>query len=332
MRQSDPHRRALDSLQASIASAIDCATRVKKTVSRYHQWLLNCRRLLRRIAGGCKACTNTDTHLHPQVLDAQNDAFTRLGNSCEGFDVLMEKVWIEKAQQVNDAAAKKVDENSARLKRIAQALPTLYEHFMSHVRRQPDFPDAVNALESGWTNHCVYMRYFHEIEELEGRFEQGMADLTKTINDMNFFLDRSSTQVNQLFVKRFGKNIAGETQAKLSTDFSDSLRATTTVALASLSQFKQPAFAQLTVYQFMDPLQMKFTVKERYDSMHEKELSVAQDDVVEMVDTSNVEYWWVKKSDGQEGFLPSTILKPMPVVVGTRRQTTIAQGPPSLRD
>jgi hypothetical protein len=334
MKASENHRRALDCLQTSIASAIDSANRVKKTVTRYVQWLHNCRKLLRRIAQCSSSCSNSDPHLHPQILGAQNAAFRFLDSGCAKFDPLLERVWIPKAQTVNDAAAKKLDEHIARLRRISQALQTLYEHFMGQIHRPAECATTEAALETGFSHHCMYMRYFHELGELETRFDQGMADLTKTISDMNHFLNQSASQVNQFFVKRFGKAITGDSAGGLAVDQADALTATRMVVASSLSTFNQPSFAPATLYQFSD-VPMKLVAKASYEGMCAGETSVDADEVVDALDTSGAEYWMIKKADGQEGLVAAAALRPLPAGPGTKRASVMpGAGPPpmSLRD
>jgi hypothetical protein len=315
---------------------MECAVRARKAVSRYHQWLVNCRKLWRKITSGCKMCTNQDAHLHQQIVGAQNAAFTVMANSCNGFDQLIERVWISNAHTLNEAATKKVEQHVARFKWVSQAPPTLYDHFLSQVRRAPEWSSTAEALEAGFQNHCVFMRYFHELGEFESRFHQCVTDLSKTVTDMNQFLDRSSTQVNQFFVKRFGKSITGEAQSKLSGDEAGEISAALTVAIANLKVFQQPALPQFVIPQ--SPLfptdlgaPLRLIVKTHHDGTNPEELAVALDDQVELVRADSVSYWYGKASDRREGLVPVASLKP-PAVQGQRRSPTDLASPASVRD
>jgi hypothetical protein len=139
-------------------------------------------------------------------------------------------------------------------------------------------------------------------------------------------LDRSSTQVNQFFVKRFGKVVAGEIQCKFSVDVTDSINATEAIAIASISTFHEPSLVQATLHQFSE-VPMKFVVKKAHEGMHSRQLTVDVDEVVECLDASAMEYWLIRKADRSEGFVPATCLKPAPVVpAGKRPPGSVAPG------
>jgi hypothetical protein len=150
-----------------------------------------------------------------------------------------------------------------------------------------------------------------------------MTDLTKIISDMNHFLNQSTAQVNQFFVKKFGRAITGDTIGNLSIDQAEGLAATKAVVLSSLSTFNQPSFVPTTLYQFND-LPIRLIAKIAYNGVEETEVSLEVDEVVDSIDTTCAEYWMVRKADGQEGFVPATALRPLPIEPRSKRMTLIA--------
>jgi hypothetical protein len=323
MKGSDAHRRAFDALQAAIASALEAGNRVKKTLNRYVQWLQNCRRLVRRLTSNANAGMGTDPHLHAQIRGAQNEAFHFIAQACNGMDALLENVWIKHAQLVIDAAPKKLDEHSLRLRGGAQALSSLYETFASEIAHGGDVTTTRPALETGFTHHCVYVRYEHELGELEVRLEQAMVDLAKTVSDLNHFLDKSTTQVNQLFVKRFRKILGSDMAEKFAMDNVEALATTRAVIKGSLSTFKQPSFTAVSLCQFQD-VKMKMVVKAAYDASDDKGATVQTDEIVEVIDTRGHDYWVVRKGDGTEGYVPARILWPHTAGAGSQRTLSAA--------
>jgi uncharacterized coiled-coil protein SlyX len=307
MKPNDPQRRAFDELQESMNRGFKKAIEVKKTLTRYLQWLQNCRRAVRKLLASARSTIGPKLHLHSKIFKAQIRAFEFLVKGYTGLDETLEW-WIKRAQEVNEGESKKLSECTNRLKHIVHELSSLYEHFTSPPRRLTECQTTETALETGFENHCLHMQYYHELEEIVARLVQAISDLSQPLAQMNHFLDESTETLNAIFVEKF-KSIAGDVRGKLAIDYAEAISGMEEAAKSALCVFDQPSFAEMTLYQFSNA-PLKLIVQTAYESKSGSELTVRVDDLVDLLDANHFEYWRVKNAKGEEGFVPACSLKP----------------------
>ncbi|OHT07491.1 hypothetical protein TRFO_24225 [Tritrichomonas foetus] len=94
-----------------------------------------------------------------------------------------------------------------------------------------------------------------------------------------------------------------------------------------VATLREPHFNQLHLYSFTNvnpaTAPLKLRVKRKHEASLEGEVSLEQDEVVDLVDGQCMEYWVVKKANGVQGYAPALLLSQYIGSERPRSKTTI---------
>lgn len=309
MKNSHRQKQAAENVALSISLATDMALESKKHLEKSVKWIYDAKNYLRKISEATSQLSKAGHTSHPMLACSAAPTFDATTKACDNVLANISDDTLKKVEQFIQNCVTNINQVNQFLKQNLEELQDLYENFVDDTHNGLGY-EIRELQQSGYNAHCGYLRYANALDELEKAFMNNFQDIRDIDQRLSKFEYGFYQTMNARFVNAFPYAENCKKELKLITHdevFAKCIK----VFRTGFQGFRSPHVAPVHYVQFDSPqLEMKCT--NDFTGSKVGEISVKKGEKVSAINTSLADWMKIRTSNGMEGYVPFTVLEPIP--------------------
>ena len=308
MKISARQKSACETITLSISQANELATNTRKSIEKTAKWFLQAKAYLRKIAEAASQLKTEVPKMHPMLISSTLQIMELTESSTNPVARVISQNLINKAEGFAQQCANDIQQINIQLKQTLSQTCDLYEEFFADTKTPYQFAIR-DCASTGYDTHCAYLRYSNGLDELDSSFRSSFNVLREIDRKMVSFEHELWAGINEIFRSKLPHAARADPMppAKYHDQEYDNILA---VFQLGIQGFRMPYAQPLPSYTF-EPVSTKMKAKKAFDGKKVGEIAVVVNETVDVIDSSLAEWYKIRNSNGNEGYVPVTVLEPI---------------------
>ena len=307
MKLSSRQKSANETISLAISQANELATTSRKSIEKTVKWFLSTKGYLKKISEASSQLEKEDKKMHPMLNEVCVKTMDVCQNSVSTVLKAISSVLISKAESFAAQCANDIAQINTQLKQTLSQTCDSYDDFYSETKH-PISTSVADCAQSGYDIHCSYLRYANGIDEFEKQFRQSFDVLKEIDTKMVTFESDLWIGLNEIFCSKIPHAAKADPAPPVKYHEEEFAKIMATFKLG-IQGFRMP-MAQLVQSYTFEAAPMKMKAKKAFDGKKVGEISIAANEVVDVIDSSLAEWYKVRLANGMEGYVPVNVLAP----------------------
>ena len=308
MKVSSRQKAASESINQSIIQAIELATNTKKQIEKTAKWFLQTKAYLKKIAEATAQLQTGGKHIHPLIESTAIKTMHLTESSMNVVYKVISSTLINQAENYAQQCAHDISEINNKLKQYLNQTCELYEEYF--VESKTNFQTDIRSCASvGYDTHCTYLRYSHDLDDIDSQFRSSFNVLKEIDNKMLTFEHDLWEGLNEVFLAKVPHAAKADPAPPCQYHDKEFENIMATFQLG-IQGFRMP-YSQVACSYNFEQISLKMKAKKSFDGKKVGEISVSENEVIDVIDSSLAEFYKIRNANGNEGYVPVTVLEPI---------------------
>jgi hypothetical protein len=309
MKVSSRQKSSSELISLAISQVYELTMASSKSIEKTFKWFHQCNTYMKRIEEVSSQLKKEDKKMHVMLNETSTKTMEACENSASKVLKILSTVLVSKSETYAQQCANDIAQINTQLKQTLAQMCDLYEEFYLDTKH-PISTTVADCTQSGFDVHCAYLRYSKGIDEFEIQFRESFSLLKEIDKKMVLFEHSFWNGINEIFNMYIphASRAPPAPPIKYHDEEFAKIMATFQVGFQG---FRMPTAHYLPCYNF-EAIPVKMRAKKVFDGKKVGEISISENEIVDVIDTSLAEWYKVRLANGMEGYVPVNVLAPIP--------------------